>query len=779
MNSFLVGFVLGVSSCLYWPQIPSSYWTLPAILLALCLLKRCPFAAALLLGFAYWALYSQYVFHNSQLPDAGHFTITGEVKSLPQQRNHGVSLVFDLDGARAGKALAPIPLPVARGRVKLRWYGQHDLRLGERWRFRVRLKPIHGLANQGSFNYRRHLVANHIVRTGSILDGERLQATSSRRGLVVEALHVQTESLAMGPLLRALAVADKRGVSADHWQVLQRSGTGHLFAISGLHLGVVAGGCAALILWLLQWLRPGREWPNKRWASVLALAAALGYAYLAGFSLPTQRAWLMLLCATVMWLLHQRVALWEGMLWALAVVLLLDPLALLSPGLWLSFGAVAVIFAVIWRWPGQGLSRWRQLLVIQLVLFPGLLLVQGLWFGGISLIAPLVNLVLVPWVSLLVIPLVLLAVLTLSFAGISGGLLWLADTLLQWPWRVLEWLTAQELSWLPLSWHYLVPITLVSWLLAWGMLAPLIRWRWCALLLPLALLSWRSPPGWTLHFLDVGQGSALVVQRDNRGILVDTGNSFPGGFSMARQVILPFLRFHGIDHIDLVVLSHLDRDHAGGADFLLSRFAGTRGIASGDWSGKGTVEQCAALVGESLPWQGLSLSFLAPVTALAEDNDNSCVLRIDDGRFSALLPGDIELAGERALVARWGRTGRLRADLLLVPHHGSRSSSSPGLVSAVRPAHAVVSSGFDNRWGFPHPEVVARYEAVGARVHNLADSGQLSVSISPSGVTKIINYRQNIAPFWYNRQLSVGHPPDGYRIRASIFACLVQAEIPN
>lgn len=759
MNLLLTAFVIGISSSLFWPTLPPFHWTIIISLCALGLWWCCRPVAALLLGFVYWVFFSQLVFLNSELPDVGHSTITGVIKSLPQQGNHNVSFLFDLDSVSPGKDLIPQAWS-GSGKIRLSWYGQHSLQFGERWQFRVKLKPVHGKANQGGFNYQRWLIGQHIALSGNIREGRLLSATDSWRQQVVASLANLSHEMPMGGLLRALAVADKRGIAPAQWQILKKTGTSHLFAISGLHLGVVATGSGALLLMGLNGLRPGSVWQNRRIAVGGALVVALGYAYLAGFSLPTQRALVMLVVASGVWLLQQKMALWELLLWTLAAVLVVDPLALLGASLWLSFTAVSVIFILLWRWPMKGQSKFRKLVTLQLLMFPGLLLIQALWFGGVSLVAAPVNLLLIPWVSVVVIPVVLLAVLCIPLPLVAGFLLTLADWLLTPAWWVMAQMAGSDYAWLEMSRQWQWALLLLTLLLGVSAALPVLKRRWgllllLPLLLPLGLVGGSSQPHWSLHFLDVGQGSALVIQRDDRSIIVDTGYGEGPYHSTAARIIEPFLAERGINQVDYLLLSHLDSDHAAGAGQLLATFPTASVITSELMAG--VEQQRLLLCHQLLPiqWQGITLTFLSPTPLFKDRNNNSCVVRISDGSTSVLLPGDIEKAAERRLITRYGmQQGQpLDSDIVLVPHHGSLSSSTAEFIEAVSPAHAVISAGFYNRWGFPREDVVARYRAGGADVYNLADTGQVTVEVLPGGVIKIIKYRQNIAPFWYNRQL--------------------------
>ncbi|MDF0534279.1 DNA internalization-related competence protein ComEC/Rec2 [Shewanella sp. A32] len=641
--------------------------------------------------------------------------------------------------------------------------------IGEHWQFQVRPRAFPSVLNQGGFNQQRYLLAQHITVKGSVISAVREQTADDWRASLLTHLAPILNRFNNGDILLALVMGERVYIDEQRWRQLRQSGTGHLVAISGLHLSVVA-------LWLYGLSRFAftRLWPttgrrNLLVAQLLALAAAAVYAWLAGFGIPVQRALLMLLALILVNLSMRAVSVWERWLWAMAVVLLLDPLAPLSGGFWLSFIALALI---LWEWQRPRLSsdeswqrrffHWfRQFWRIQWRLCLGLTLVQALLFGGISLHSFWINLLLVPWFSLVAIPLALMALL---FWG-CFSVLNFPDNFALIPWHLADWalLPANVLwqlsdhlpgSWVLLPWSLTLSLLfLLAAVLVWYW-RPFSTYLWLPLLLSLPAVlqlgQWSSvlhSKGWQVHVLDVGQGLAVVVQQGPHALLFDTGASFPSGYSYAEQVVLPFLAAQGVWQLDYLLVSHGDNDHAGGAQAIMQTFPATQLIT--DVKGLPAYTDCRP---KQWHWHALTLTILGPATAAA-GNDGSCVLRVSDGQHVVLLPGDIELPGEVALLRQ---AISLTADILLAPHHGSRTSSTADFVAAVRPTWVVYPAGLGNRWQFPKPEVQARYRKLNSYQLVTGEQGQLSFVINDQGI-EVYPYRKRIFPYWYNRLFGFGN----------------------
>lgn len=582
------------------------------------------------------------------------------------------------------KALAPV-------KARLGWYAEEERpEPGQRFRAQVRLKPLYHRLNPGSRAQARRDAAMGIAWTGYVrrLDSVEGQASWQRRWH--QYLGERLADFRHQGLMLALLTGDRRAISEPQRALLQGSGTAHLLAISGLHVALVAG----LGLWLGH-LLPGN---GRRLGWLLGLAMAGLYAWQSGLAPPTLRA-LVALSAWVLWL-GWRQPVMAGRLWLglLALFGTLDPLVLLDSRLWLSFSAVGLILLALWRFPSRG---WRALLVLQLGL--GFLLWPLQWwlFGTVPAFGLLANLVAVPLVSLVVMPLLLLGlVLPLAWQladGALGALLWgLAFTngSLPGPW---------------LLWLLLLPVAAL----------PLRRLARAMLALALAGALLLRPTAQGVWFLDVGQGSATALIKGRQMLLVDTG---PGPWALDGARYLAASRT-----LALMVLSHSDLDHSGGASaFKVPVLAGQSGPGQ---------EPCIG--GQALHWGAEPVALLWPPAGFkGEDNDHSCVLFTHIAGHSLLLPGDISRRSE-------GRRPWPRAQWLAVPHHGSLSSSSPDFIHQVQPELAVFSTGKGNAFGFPKAPVLARYRASGAQTWVIGEQGALFCSVEGC---------QGLKRFWWEGQ---------------------------
>ncbi len=712
----------------------------------------------LLAGFC-WAGWQVTASLALQLPselEGQDLEVRGRIMALPERLPAGhLRLRFLVQSWRRGAHWRAMTLP-----ARLNWYRDAPrMHAGEHWQLRVRLKRAHGLANPGGFDYERWLFAQGIRATGYVrgqagnrrLNNRapapwgRLRAAASR--------HLQQLDLppGQGALLRALALGDRAAISVRQWQLLQHTGTSHLMAISGLHVGLVATLVFAVIERLWRWLGGARWFPAPRVAALAAVLAALGYALLSGFQVPAQRATVMIGVWMGAILVTGEARPWRVLGVALWMILLYRPLTVLSAGFWLSFGAVAtLLFLSLGRY-GR-LARLRQVLWLQLGLVGALTPLLWLWFQQASLSAPLANLIAVPWVSLLVVPPLLLALLVLPlWPGFADALLSLSGLSLHGVWRFLQVLDVGSAGqWLapPASVAGLVLFTLglLVWLLpAASGLRPL------GALLVLPALSASAPrpaPGdiW-LTLLDVGQGLAVMVQTQRHVLVYDAGPAFPGGFDSGSRILAPLLRQRGYRRLDRLVISHSDNDHSGGGRALYRQFPARVDAgepAAIDWTG---ARACRGQ--PAWQWDGVSFRYLSSA-APHTGNNASCVLKITppDGR-GILLPGDIAKDVEAALVDAYPE--RLAARILIAPHHGSATSSSPAFVAAVRPAWVLYATGYRNRFGFPRPEVVSRYRAAGVRGLDTAAAGAVSVRIEAGQPIRVRGLRQRRARLWYQQ----------------------------
>lgn len=669
--------------------------------------------------------------------------IAGRVASIPLER--GRYSVLDLDVERvtgAGGARTP-------RKVRVKLYGGHEqVRAGDRLQMRARLKRPRGYSNPGAFDYGKWLFMRGIGATGYARDWQKTGDGSRWSPLVWRQVlldKLRAHRAAHLDSVAALSLGFSQSLAPEHSRVLAATGTRHLFAVSGLHIGLVFG-MFFLALRALWSRLPAAclRWPPQCAASVAALPFAFGYALLAGFSLPTQRALVMLLCFVFGTLHRRRLTLAQALSASLLAVLLWDPFASLSVSFWMSFTAVA--FIVLFVTASVRAPGWRQWVGMQAGLSLAMILPALLFFSRGSVIAPLANLAAVPLVSFLVLPASLLATAFAAFAELPAALLLRgADALFEGFWRAGAWLAAFDgAEWFhrPPAWALLSAAAGVALLaLARARLKPL------ALVFLLPLLNQASPPpahgDFEAVFLDVGQGLSVFIATRRHTLLYDTGPAWPS-FSTGEAVVAPYLKSRGVANLDMLIVSHTDNDHAGGADGVL-RHVGARQLLGGeafDAAGR-RFEACRD--GRQWVWDGVRFEILHPAAPLRRAGNNaSCVLKITAGGRSLLLTADIEKAAERKLL----NDGRVASEVMLVPHHGSRTSSAPAFIDKVSPRFAVVTSGYRNSFGFPKEDIIQRYRDRGIRVLNTADTGALTLHFSPSSGLHTTAHRDRTRRYW-------------------------------
>ncbi|WP_047526943.1 DNA internalization-related competence protein ComEC/Rec2 [Pseudomonas sp. 11/12A] len=720
MRTGMVALALGLLALRFLPALPPVWLCtlLPVIGLMLLPFRTYP-VAFFLFGLSWACLQAQWAL-DDRLPsrlDGETRWVEGRVVGLPQHTEAVVR--FELAGARSRHGTVP-PL------MRLAWYGGPPVKSGERWRVAVKLKRPAGLLNPHAFDYDAWLLAQRIGATGTVKDGELLsEARWAWRDAIRQRLQAVDAQGRTG-VLTALVLGDGSGLSRQDWQVLQDTGTVHLLVISGQHIGLLAGVVYLLIAGLARY----GLWPNRLpwlpWACGLAFAAALGYGLLAGFEVPVRRACLMIGLVLLWRLRFRHLGAWWPLLLALNGVLLLDPLASLQPGFWLSFAAVAVLIFTFsgrlgpWRW-WQTWTRAQWLIAIGL---GPLLLVLGL---PISLSGPLVNLLAVPWISLLVLPPALLGTLLLPVPYVGEGLLWLAGGLIDWLFRGLAWMAGLVPAWVPAA----IPLwvwglgALGAFLLLLPRGVPLRPLGWPLLLLLIFPPRSEIPEGVAdIWQLDVGQGLAILVRTRHHTLLYDTGPRF-GDNDLGERVVLPTLRKLGVDGIDLMLISHAHADHAGGARAVAQGLpvkhvlGGEPADLPNEWQAAG----CES--GRRWTWDGVNFELWQWAHA-RESNPKSCVLQIEASGERMLLTGDIDMAAERALLES---PLAIPTDWLQSPHHGSRSSSSMALLDRLRPKAVLISRGQGNSFGHPHPTVLARYQKYGMAIYDSADQGAIHLQL--------------------------------------------------
>jgi competence protein ComEC len=686
--------------------------------------------------------------------------VVGTLVAMPQPGELATRLRLDVQSAQLEGQ--PIHIPP---RIELSWYQgtlwsagpdgtpdaalqrTADLRAGDRWRLQVRLRAPHGHLNPHGFDYELMLWERGVQATGYVRAGPRDLApqrlargwrypVERARQAVREAIFARIADRARAGVVAALAMGDQGAVERADWDLFRATGVAHLLSVSGLHVTMFAWLAAGLIgmAWRrLSWRgKPACLWvPAQHAALVGGIVLAAGYAMFSGWGVPAQRTLLMLSTVGLLRLAGRQ---WPWpLVWALAVsiVLVLDPWALLQAGFWLSFVAVAVLFATdsgVARERSVGLLRHavgavvrtlREQWIVTLALAPLSLML----FQQVSIVGLLANLLAIPWVTLVLTPLALLGVMLpwlWDLAALAAAaLVWALAELARWP---MATYSAAAPPW-PVGAAALVGAVLLV------LRAPLgLRLSGLALLLPALLWQPARPANGSFELLvaDIGQGNAVLVRTAQHTLLYDTGPRYGQDSDAGHRVLVPLLRALG-ERLDLVVVSHSDSDHSGGAASVLALQPQAALLASlpDAHALKALRPGPACAAGQQWEWDGVRFSVLHPPAGAppsAKANADSCVLRIATAQRAVLLVGDIEQAQEAALVAA---DAPLRADVLLVAHHGSKTSSSAAFLDGVAPRIALVQAGYRNRFGHPAPVVLQRLQARGIRVVESARCGAM------------------------------------------------------
>ncbi|MBI3561383.1 MAG: DNA internalization-related competence protein ComEC/Rec2 [Gammaproteobacteria bacterium] len=690
--------------------------------------------------------------------------VEGYVASLPEIQAEITRFKFDVV-----KVIVPSTAKLSHTlRLSWRLPPATVLHPGDYWRLTVRLKPPHNFHNPGGFDHQAWLYEQGIGATGYVRNATgTLRVAEAGWVYPVQCIRAVLrerirQALAEQPYRRvviALVLGEQAGLNGSDWRLLRTTGTAHLLAISGLHISLLAGLCFILARW--GWscsYRLTQRLAAPRAAALIALVVAVGYSALAGFSIPTQRSCVML-CLGFMALFFGRPIRASDLL-ALALLVLLgwDPFAVVTSGFWLSFVAVAIIFYVLVGHSHYKHSLWRNALWMQVCISVGLIPLLVMLFEQVPVYSPLVNLIAAPLVTYLIVPLLMAGTGLLFLWSSAGQTVLLAGCgLLELLWRLLGWF--DQLPYATLGFPSPTWLSVVLALLGLGlMVLPRgIPARWLGLLPLLALFfpAVKLPAAREayLTLLDVGQGLSIVVQTQQHLLVFDTGPKFSDQFNTGEAVIAPFLRHNGYSRIDRLIISHADNDHLGGAEGLSKQLAVLSVLSSVPQRLPWTVaERCEA--GQAWTWDGVRFEIVHPWAVdyrnKTKENNLSCVLRISSGSHVLLLTGDIEAAAEQQLLER--SRGLLAADIVVVPHHGSLTSSTAAFVQAVHPRYALFATGQFNRFGFPRAAVVERYYRVNAQLLNTANEGAIRVWLRPEvPVEAPQTYRATQQRFW--------HPP--------------------
>jgi competence protein ComEC len=737
-----VSALIGLAACAHWRK-HAWPWLLP-------------FA----IGAFAWTAWRADIAMQARLPHAlekQDILVTGMVKGLPQAQDGSTRFEFNVAHAEFEGRAMPV-----RGRVRLSWYAsrRHDVPVIEpcsTWRLRVRMKRPHGLVNPGGMDFERSALQKGIIATGYVREDQANAGLN--QGVCVDGLRARVASVIEAALpgdahaarlLRALSVGDERALDEHDWQVVRATGISHLIAISGFHVGLAAVFGAWLVR-LAWWLFPslGLRLARPLAEATVAFPAALAYGALAGFGLPTTRTLLMIAVVAGWRLLRRGGGFGEGFGLALATILIVDPLSVLSAGFWLSFAGVALL-----AWTLARDSGWRghlkEIGLAPLLMTLALLPLTVWFFGQASLVAPLANLVAVPFVSFVIVPIDLAACALLFAWPWAGRLLLHACAHLV---DALWWVLLHLASW-PAAMQYLPETSFLAFGLAcigavW-LLAPRgvpARALGALALLPLCWPRATLPADGAFRatIIDVGQGLSVLVRTRSHALLVDTGARYPSGFDLGEAAVVPTLHALGVQHLDGLVISHGDNDHSGGAVSVLSAYPRTPVWGGEPARGPVSMRQCEA--GQHWRWDGVDFRVLRPpVPVMAQGNDAGCVLLVSGGGGRLLLPADTSSKVERD-IARAVPPGPPL--VLVVPHHGSKTSSSLVYLEALHPLLAIASTGYLNGYHHPAPEVVARYADLRIPLLDTPDTGAVRIAFPADASPRVeLEERLRQARYW-------------------------------
>ena len=658
-------------------------------------------------------------------------------------------------------------------KLRLSWYDPPEIpRIGETWHLKVRLKRPRGFANGTGFDYELWLARQRIGATGYVVAGSgnaKLDTSVDRRSLLRQRLVDRIVKLTgendASAVLLAITVGALHLISKEQWERYAISGTSHLMAISGLHIGLAAGG--AWLLCRLVFPLLFRSVNIRDLAALAAVVAACAYAEISGLAIPARRAALMAVLVAIPFILRRQPSPDKILAATCIAIFAADPLAIHAPGFKLSFGAVAILLWVARQHGGRAtggssragrfLSGARSLSALQFTLLLGLFPMTVLVFGRISWLSPVVNLLVLPLFNTVTVPAALLGLLLDGPLAIGG------DGLLRLSWqsvRLTLSLIDAVAGWPPARVHIATPTGTMLFVVMLAALPALLppgfpgrKLAWIAAAATL-LSRPAAPPDGCVDFvaLEVGQGLSVVLRTRTRTLVYDTGPSFRGGSDIGQLVLVPWLRAMGVTQVDLLVVSHSDDDHAGGARSLVNTVE-VRQILAGEPVPSISQPQLACRSGQAWAWDGVRFGVMHPgVYPLQSNNNASCVLEVAAGRHRILLTGDIESPIESHLV----RSASLSpVDIVTVPHHGSRTSSGDAFVNALRPSVAIVSAGYGNRWGFPKEDVVMRWQEAGARVLNTAVSGAIHYRVCAEGGVQLQSeQRSRSRRYWHEATIA-------------------------
>lgn len=720
---------------LFLPIVPELLWLIFLLaLILICMYYRLLFFTGICCALSLWLWQvQQHQTQSTQLLAWPEPWLKGQVVSISQQDPEFSRFLWQIsEGPQQGYL------------VRVRWQQAPALLgQGQHWWFKLRCKAVRAPANPGSVHVEANAYVLGIIGNCVVKDALVLDVAWDHRQQLYQRLQQKIGDLPSFSLITAFTLGE-RPFSDELWLGLQATALGHLISISGFHIGLLFGWVYGLMLGVAT-LHINLLWCRKA-AAFIALTAAWYYSLLAGFAIPTLRALLALALAVYLLQQHRRLSYSQSWLLVCGLLLLLNPLWVMSISFWLTLYAVALIFLFVWRYPLQ--DRSLSGLIIHGLKFQAVmtLLMSAptlLFFHGVAPLALLSNLIFVPWCSFLVIPYLLIALL-LELV-LPAEMLWhwqLADL---WLAPLQHWLLAgasMQYWWLLPAQTAFSALCIALLLLAVFFLpAAVPKHRIALLSLPFILLLWPKTPQWQLHLIDVGQGTAVLLQKGDRGLLYDVGPVY-GSFNATEAYVLPYLHYQGIRQLDYLVLSHADTDHTGAFAEVLKAYPKLQLIADFDTG----FSQRPCL---SLPERYLDAELWAfrSLTQSGEGNNSSCVLAITTAGWQSLLTGDIGHSVEAELLMS---RPDLKTDLLVLGHHGSKSSSQLDFLSRVKPLLALNSAAAHNAYGHPSAEVLGRLALLQIPLLNTAEQGAIRIEMTEQQL-HIWPYRQQPLPFWLQK----------------------------
>ena len=826
MRLAITAFIAGGALLFFLPTVPSAWLLVCASVGALCLLLlsirpqiewyRPVLICALLfsMGFAWNARYAESRLSNilAQELEGKELALEGRVVALPQSSSVGAKFAFEIDHIVSGKEQISIFPKKIYLNWQPAWRSQQaipEIIPGQRWKFKVKLKRPYGSLNPYNFDFERWSFHQDFGASGSVRSGELLKIRDigltefelrmevARWGLRQKIKALLPHDARYAGVIIALVMGDQNAIEQDDWRIFNATGIGHLISISGLHVTMLAGMGAsfAALIWRRRTLP--LIIPVSKVAAASGLITAFIYAWLAGFQIPAQRT--MYMVGVVAF------ALWTGRnprsfdiwWWALAFVMLVDPMAPYTPGFWLSFGAVAAILYAMkdssgllgiptgkeleLDWSNRVMQAMREACRVQAVVTIALLPFTLYWFYQVSVVSPIANAFAIPIVSYIVTPLAIAGALLPEFIG--RWLLLPAHMSMEYLALMLEWMAhwrwAVVWSSQPVWWLLLFSGTGIIYAIQPGELRRTWLFRSVALLPTVLLFMPTINPGntslktgeFSATVLDIGQGTAVLIETAHKRLLYDTG-PIQGKDDAGQRTILPYLRGRGINQIDRMVISHSDSDHVGGATSLLKQISFTSMMGSLPSNNplllnlqSRKIPSIPCRYGQHWTWDEVEFLIWHPhEDTLFQDhysmkpNEMSCVLEIRNKNSSLWLTGDVEKQGEAEI------TGRLDQEVIdsigdrelifMAPHHGSKTSSSIELLKRLAPDFAFAQNGYRNRYGHPHPTVTARYEGMQIPFHQTPKTGAQVWSFGDEGNSgsKTIFWRKEAKKLWHRHE---------------------------